>query len=432
MTRSSLLLLLLSSLPALPAAWTQDRFVISAWVDPIVNTSQFDAEYARFAASGFTALLGGFGATSPPAVALQVAACARAGLACIPASCESPAGPNPGGSCVTGASDVMGYQLYDEPQPAAFPNISAWFARLAVAAPGKLRFVNLLPNYADFAPPGGYRGYLRAFVDTVRPDLLCFDHYPLFYPGSATDAASNTSQAGYLRNLADVREASLAAGIPFWNFFNAMPFNGRPDVTEAQLRWQVYSSLAYGAKGVLYFCYWSPTGASFAWGNALITPRALPGGAPVYVPGPHLAQAARINAKLGVYGAYLLNATSTGTALAGGAGAGGPQQPGVGPLAWVQGAIASPANVPWSALAGAFALPARGGAALLLHNQDADYPVIFRVGWAGGAAASEVDGATGAVAPALDDAPGTGEGFNVALEAGDARLFVFPAAAAAA
>jgi hypothetical protein len=52
------------------------------------------------------------------------------------------------------------------------------------------------------------------------------------------------SQAGYLRNLDVIRAASLAANIPFWNFFNAMPFNGRPDVTEAQLRWLVFSSLA--------------------------------------------------------------------------------------------------------------------------------------------------------------------------------------------
>ena len=54
-----------------------------------------------------------------------------------------------------------------------------------------------------------------------------------------------------------LREAGLGAGIGFWNFFNAMPYGGisQYDISEAELRWQVYTSLAIGSKGVLYFCY---------------------------------------------------------------------------------------------------------------------------------------------------------------------------------
>ena len=417
-----LLPLLAFSSAAAGARWQQDRFVISFWVDPIVNASQFDAEYARIAAAGFTALMGGFGATDPATVAAQVAACARAGLACIPSACESAGGPTPAGSCVGAAAPVMGYQLADEPQPSAFPAIAAWFASLAQRAPGALRFVNLLPNYADFPQPGGFGAYVAEFVRVVAPDLLCFDHYPLFFEGSDV-TPGNVSQAGYLRNLGVFRAASLAAGIPFWNFFNAMPFNGRPDVTEAQLRWQVFSSLAYGAKGVLYFCYWSPTGDAFAWGNALITPRALPGGAPVYLPGPHLAQATRVNQKLRAFGAFLLRATSTAVAAARGSGGGGAPQPGVGPVASLCSSIVGGANVPWSALLGAFALPAGGGTAVLLHNQDANFPVILNLTLSGGPP-KEVSPEDGSLAPALSDVVSSA-GFHVALEAGDARLLVW-------
>ena len=35
-----------------------------------------------------------------------------------------------------------------------------------------------------------------------------------------------------------------------------MVFGGKRDPTEAQIRWQVFTSLAYGAKGVLYFTNW--------------------------------------------------------------------------------------------------------------------------------------------------------------------------------
>jgi len=52
-----------------------------------------------------------------------------------------------------------------------------------------------------------------------------------------------------------------------------MPFIGRNDLTEAQLRWQAFTSVAYGATGVLYFCYWSPQGSSFLWGNSIMTPQ---------------------------------------------------------------------------------------------------------------------------------------------------------------
>jgi hypothetical protein len=35
-------------------------------------------------------------------------------------------------------------------------------------------------------------------------------------------------------------------------------FQNRVVPTEAQLRWQINMSLAYGAKGILYFTYWTP------------------------------------------------------------------------------------------------------------------------------------------------------------------------------
>ena len=58
--------------------------------------------------------------------------------------------------------------------------------------------------------------------------------------------------------------------IPFWNFFNIMPYGPHTDPTEAQVRWQVNASLIYGAKGLLYFCYFTPGGDEFPKGGAII------------------------------------------------------------------------------------------------------------------------------------------------------------------
>jgi hypothetical protein len=83
-----------------------------------------------------------------------------------------------------------------------------------------------------------YGDYLKQFVDVVKPNMLSTDHYPDFDESTS----SNKTKPGYILNLLALREASLSVTppIPFWNFFNAMPY-GRGssfDISEAELRWQ--------------------------------------------------------------------------------------------------------------------------------------------------------------------------------------------------
>jgi len=65
-------------------------------------------------------------------------------------------------------------------------------------------------------------------------------------------------RAGYLENLGIIREHALSKGIPFWNFFTLIGYDRHYDPTEAPLPCQIYTSLAFGAKGVLYFTYRTP------------------------------------------------------------------------------------------------------------------------------------------------------------------------------
>src|ERR1051325_6553113 len=106
-----------------------------------------------------------------------------------------------------------------------------------------------------------------------------------------------------------MRKYSLKANIPYWNFFYSLPFNDRLDPTEAQLRWQIFASVAYGAKGILYFCYWTPgKGAAgkgeFPKGGAVITAEGLKTR--------HYDEATRINAELKAWSPTLMKLTSTG------------------------------------------------------------------------------------------------------------------------
>ena len=213
--------------------------------------------------------------------------------------------------------------------------------------------------------------------------------------------------------------------------------------TKAELRWQVYTSLAIGSKGVLYFCYWTPPGGDFERGQAIMvpTPGKHPPDTAVQVPGSKYPMVQRINSKLKVYGAFLLHAVSTAvvqatgtaetTAVFGGGGGGG----GAAPVASINGTQTGPT---WQFMLGYF----DDHKTMLLVNQDSNHPALAsltfnpavagcvdtgaRDGGGGGAARvlMEVDPSHGTISPALDDSP-FHPGFQVQLIAGDARLFTW-------
>ncbi len=153
-------------------------------------------------------------------------------------------------------SSLAGFNFYDEPGP-------GWFATLAKAlsisrelAPQLLPYINLFPS--DDA------SYYRSFVDVVKPSLISFDRYPLLSEGR--------EDANYFHNWAIVRDAALHGDIPSWVFIQTLAYNNHREPTTAELLWQVNISLAYGAKGIQYFTYWTPEAArGEGFGPALIT-----------------------------------------------------------------------------------------------------------------------------------------------------------------
>ncbi len=264
----------------------QDQFVISFWVDPPAD-EQMDKRYKEIADAHFNLVLGGFGAKTEVNVNRQLDLCEKYGMKAIVSLPGYVKGATEGAKA---AADVKrhesfpdhkacwGYMLRDEPSAEDFPNLSYMVDYLRENRPGKLAYMNLFPNYASPKQLGteSYKEHVVRFVNEVNPDVLCMDHYPYMEPNTSALNLDYTtdwvldkdnpridliSQKGYSDNLAILRESALKKGIPFWNFFNVMPFGHHSDPTEAQLRWQVYTSIAYGAKGVLYFCYQSPTGS---------------------------------------------------------------------------------------------------------------------------------------------------------------------------
>jgi hypothetical protein len=197
--------------------------------------------------------------------------------------------------------------LYDEPSRDLFGIVGYTRETLQGLAPGESPYVNVWPSYASNSALGTstYEEYLRLYLREVAPPFLCFDHYPLL---EGTEITSD-----YFYNWAVIRRYALQAGIPSWVFIQSADFGGeganiskRRRPNEAEILWQINVSLAYGAKGIQYFTYWTPAATHF--GEALISRDGVL--TPLYY------YAKRANNYLRVVGKVLLPLTSDSVAHA--------------------------------------------------------------------------------------------------------------------
>ena len=382
--------------------FVQDRFAIGLWFPPPLD-GQADRRYAEIAETNINLIVGmgwSRGANSPEKVRRQLALCRKHGLKAIVHSAGLSPNKLPKGSA------CWGYNLRDEPAATEFSALARRVAAVRKARPGRLAYVNLFPNYANrrqLAAPT-YEQYVSRFVSQVDVDVLCMDHYPVFKP-------SRDGRSRYCANLAIMRKHALARGIPFWNFFNTMPFGPHTDPTEAQLRWQIYASLAYGAKGVLYFCYFTPWDPDFPKGGGIIHSDGRRGR--------HWEHARRLNATLKNLGPTLMKLTSTGVYRV---------RPGDKMDAMPAGTpirkiVRAPVDPPHDYLIGAFR-HADGRRAVMLQNYRFAFTAWPTVEFdAPLAAVREVNPRSGRQIPVLDDSPDM-PGLQICLDAGEGRLFL--------
>jgi len=156
---------------------------------------------------------------------------------------------------------VFGYYLRDEPNATIYPGLARWAAAYRKADPRAVPYINLFPNYASPAQLGvrTYEEYLESFIRIVKPPFVSYDHYALMDDGSLRE--------GYFQNLETIRAAALRHKLPFWNIVLSNAHFRYAEPTEAGLRFQVYTTLAYGGRGISWFTYFSP-----AVGNYRLAP----------------------------------------------------------------------------------------------------------------------------------------------------------------
>jgi hypothetical protein len=95
-------------------------------------------------------------------------------------------------------------------------------------------------------------------VATCKPGIISYDNYSLMDDG--------TVRANYWTNLEAVRAASKKHGLEFWNIVLATPHFSYRELSAADFRFQVYTTLAYGGRGISYFTYFTPATGNYRLG----------------------------------------------------------------------------------------------------------------------------------------------------------------------
>jgi len=167
------------------------------------------------------------------------------------------------------------YYVVDEPGAGLFQRLGDIIRHLEKADPDHPGYINLFPNYATpkQLQSVDYRQHIEDFMQIVKPSILSYDHYhflkenlTIVEDGFADEkerliyeaAVRTEDRPGFFENIEIVRDASLKYNTPFMVVILLLAHGSYRDLTEAEIRWEVYQTLAYGSSCISYFTYWCP------------------------------------------------------------------------------------------------------------------------------------------------------------------------------
>jgi len=148
-------------------------------------------------------------------------------------------------------SAALGFFLSDEPDAPSMAGLGKLAAMLREAMPGKWPYVNLYPYRVSPSRLGtsDYDSYVRMLVKTLSQPFLSYDNYSLVN-GEMLDY--------FYTNLEIFRRLGLETSTPFWNCILANAHFNYMEPSDATFHLQVYSTMAYGGRGIQYFTYFAP------------------------------------------------------------------------------------------------------------------------------------------------------------------------------
>ena len=170
---------------------------------------------------------------------------------------------------------LLGYHIVDDPNSSDFPALAEIREIFSELDPAHESYINLFPNYASLEMLGNpsYYDHLDQFVEVVKPEILSYDHYHFIKskkPKESVEtddarekqiyeaAFQKVERAGFFDNIEDAMAVSKKTGVPFMIIILVVEHGPYRNLTESEIRWEVFNSLCYGIKRLSYFTYWTP------------------------------------------------------------------------------------------------------------------------------------------------------------------------------
>jgi hypothetical protein len=142
----------------------------------------------------------------------------------------------------------FGYLFADEPQRDEFARLARWHRALRARDAAHPAYNNLIGR-GYYGTREQWLDYLGEYLDSTGAAILSADHY---------DFRESGDTGLFVDHVAGLNATARARGIPFWNVVQLVEHGPYRALTEGELRWQTGMSLAYAARGICYFTYWTP------------------------------------------------------------------------------------------------------------------------------------------------------------------------------
>ena len=244
---------------------TRDRIRIGAWVS--VSDEVFRNDFIKtYAQGGFDWIIAHSGAASPKNRDILLNDCDQYGVELI---LNDGAYHNP----VEQTAEYFdhpcfaGTYITDEPGTDQYGKLAEICNQYVKQTGGKIPYINLLPMYANAAQlkygagaaaieyydsdPQLFRRYCDEFCKQFNVGYICTDIYPLNWV-----QGRRHTYPEYLESINVIAASAREYNKTFWcclQTFAWIPSKRTP--TESEFRWQAYSLLSFGCKGLLCWTY---------------------------------------------------------------------------------------------------------------------------------------------------------------------------------
>ena len=243
---------------------TRDRIKIGAWVN--LTDAVFDKDFVKtYSEGGFNWMIAHSVGGSDAKTRRLLDDCDKYGVELI---LGDGAYTNPAWQTAEyfDRPCFAGTYVTDEPGTDDYDRLAA-ICNKYVEQTGKVPYINLLPMYANAAQlkygagaaaieyydsdPDLFKKYCDSFCEKFNVNYICTDIYPLNWRNG-----KRVTYSEYIESINIIARSAREHNKEFWCCLQTFAWTqSKRTPTEAEFRWQAYSLLSFGCKGLLCWTY---------------------------------------------------------------------------------------------------------------------------------------------------------------------------------